>query len=116
MVSPLAPTILRADESNTAEDAIDEQSDDEQPALGAGLIATYTSLVDANSAVTRVDAKPSFYITEGSPHPRMPAGPFQVVWRGEIVWRESAPVSFFAFVRGQLTIAIDDQVVLTGEG
>src|SRR5690606_4523515 len=46
----------------------------------AGLVAVYRSLVEPDARVTRIDAKPAFWMEDSSPHPRIPPGPWESVW------------------------------------
>src|SRR5262245_28471814 len=46
--------------------ALDVEPEDVRP----GLVARYRSLVEKEAALDRVDAKPAFFVSEGSPHPR----------------------------------------------
>ena len=79
-----------------------------------GLSAVYRSLVD-NSTLYRVDSKAALAAGDNSVHPRLPPGPFSVVWTGTIVLRDG-PFSFDALLGGELTLTIDDTVVLKGRG
>jgi glucose/arabinose dehydrogenase/cytochrome c551/c552 len=63
-----------------------------------------------------VDAKPAFALGHSSPHPRIPSGQFEVIWTGLIHFRESGPVSFNAFVCGEVVVEIDGAEVLNGRG
>ena len=81
-----------------------------------GLVATYQSLVEKDATVTRIDAKPAFYLGRSSPHPRIPHGPFEVTWSGLISLKEPGAISFSAFVGGEVTVTVDGVVVLDGKG
>ncbi len=88
--------------------------DPEEVVLRPGLVANYCSIGDAKAGLWRIDAKPAFYLGRSSPHPRLPPGPFEVVWTGAIDLAGSTPVSFDAFVAGELTVEVDGVVVLQG--
>src|SRR5262249_17656767 len=76
----------------------------------------YRSLSEPEAIVRRVDAKPAFYVGHSNPHPRIPPGPFEVVWTGIIHLQESAPISLSAFCGGDLTVDIDGAAALRGRG
>ena len=67
-------------------------------------------------ALTRIDAKPAFYLGQSSPHPRIPAGPFEVVWTGLLAIKDPGPLVFDAWIGGEVTVEIDAVVVLKGKG
>ena len=62
--------------------------------LRSGLVAEYRSLADAKAIVTRIEPKPAFTLGRSSPHPRIPAGPFEVTWSGVLTIRDPGPISF----------------------
>src|SRR5262249_32625488 len=84
--------------------------------LRPGLVAELRSLVDPKATVTRIDSKPAFTLGRSSPHPRVPTGPFEVVWTGVLNVRDSGPLSFSAFVGGEVSIKGDGAAVLAGRG
>src|SRR5271165_1352267 len=84
--------------------------------LRPGLVASYRSLADKDVVLTRVDAKPAFYIGHSSPHPRFGPGPFEVVWQGILFFKETGPVSFDALVGGEISMEVDGVTVLQGRG
>lgn len=92
------------------------QADEPAAALLPGLSASYRSLSDPAAEFWRIDLKPAFFLGRSSPDSRLPAGPFEVVWNGHIDLAGSTPVSFDAFVSGELMIEIDGVVVLQGRG
>src|SRR4051812_22042444 len=83
--------------------------------LAPGLNAVYRSLAD-DSTLMRIDAKPALALGDSSPHPRIPSGPFKVEWTGVIQLRGDGPFTFEAFLGGEVTVSIDDVVVLKGRG
>ena len=83
--------------------------------LRPGLVAVYRSKVD-NAVLTRVDAKPAFTVGHSSPHPRLAPGTFEVTWTGVLFLKEKAPISFHAFVGGEVTVDVDGVIVLDGRG
>jgi mono/diheme cytochrome c family protein len=85
-------------------------------ALRPGLTATYRSLSDREAVLVRVDLKPAFTLGHSSPHPRLPAGPFEVTWTGVLWWKETGAIAFDAHVGGELTVEIDGVTVLKGRG
>src|SRR5262245_41300985 len=84
--------------------------------LRPGLVAEYRSLADAKATLTRIDPKPAFTLGWSSPHPRLPAGPFEVVWTGVLNVRDAGPLSYSAFVGGEVTVTVDGVVVVEGKG
>src|SRR5688500_627095 len=76
-----------------------------------GLVAVYRSLVDPGAVLTRIDAKPAFTLGEGSPHPRIPPGPFEVVWTGLLLIQDVDAITLSSAVGGDLTIEIDGRAV-----
>jgi mono/diheme cytochrome c family protein len=84
--------------------------------LNAGLVAEYRSVAEKDATVTRIDAKPAFYLGRSSPHPRIPPGPFEVTWSGVLSIKEFGPISFSAFVGGEVTVTVDSVTVLDGRG
>jgi mono/diheme cytochrome c family protein len=75
--------------------------------LKPGLLAEYRSLVDPQATLTRIDAKPAYSVGETSIHPRLPAGPFEVVWTGLILIQDTDAITF----SGDATIEIDGRAV-----
>lgn len=81
-----------------------------------GLEAQYRSLVDPHAMLSRLDPKPTFNLGLSSPHPRLPTGPFEVVWSGQLLIRDSGPISFSAYLCGQIDMQVDGVTVLKGQG
>lgn len=79
-----------------------------------GLVAEYRSLLPAGdvSPLLRVDAKPAFTWGTSSPHPRIPSGPFQVVWTGWLQLKEADSIRFSAFLGGELKLVVDGIEIL----
>jgi glucose/arabinose dehydrogenase len=90
--------------------------DVEAEELRPGLVAAYRSPGNASASLDRIDIKPAFTLGTSSPHPRLPPGPFEVVWSGLLNLRERPPVSFEAFVCGEVTVEVDGVIVLRGRG
>src|SRR4051812_12370915 len=84
--------------------------------LRPGLAASYRSLTEKAASLDRIDVKPAFHLGRSSPHPRIPAGPFEVVWSGLLSITESAATSFDAYVCGEVTLEVDGVVVMQGRG
>jgi glucose/arabinose dehydrogenase/cytochrome c551/c552 len=84
--------------------------------LRPGLPAVYRSLSDKETTLARVDLKAAFNLGHSSPHPRIPAGPFEATWTGIIFVKDTPPISFEAFVSGEVTVEIDGITVLQGRG
>lgn len=88
----------------------------EPEALQHGLLAHYRSRVNKNAVLRRIDAKPAFSLGHSSPHPRIPPGPFEIVWSGLLNLTDAAPVSFDAYVCGEVKMEVDGDLVLHGRG
>jgi mono/diheme cytochrome c family protein/glucose/arabinose dehydrogenase len=82
----------------------------------SGLAAVYRSLRDPAATLHRIEAKPGFTLGRSSPHPRIPAGPFEVTWTGILLLQDTGPVSFEARLGGELAVEIDGVTVLAGRG
>jgi glucose/arabinose dehydrogenase len=90
--------------------------DVEPEELRPGLLAHYRSLADKDAMLHRIDAKPAYSWGHSSPHPRIPPGPFEVVWSGLLNLTDAAPVSFDAYICGEVTMEVDGALVLQGRG
>jgi glucose/arabinose dehydrogenase/mono/diheme cytochrome c family protein len=88
----------------------------ETESLRPGLVAEYRSLIDPDAVIHRVEPKPAFYLAHSSPHPRIPPGPFELVWIGIIHLQDPSPISFSTFVGGELAMQVDGMTVLRGRG
>src|SRR5215210_8666276 len=84
--------------------------------LKPGLVAEYRSVAEAEARVTRIDPKPAFTLGRSSPHPRIPPGPFEVTYSGVLQIKEKGPITFSAFVGGEVTVTVDGVAVLEGRG
>jgi hypothetical protein len=84
--------------------------------LRPGLVAHYRSLGDKEATLDRVDAKPAFRLGLSSPHPRIPPGPFEVLWTGVLHVRDPGSLTFDAYVCGEVTMEVDGVPVLRGRG
>src|SRR5262245_25320415 len=91
---------------------LDVEPDDLRP----GLVAQYRSLSDKEATLTRIDPKLSFQLGQSSPHPRIPAGPFEATWEGVLDLKDAGPISFDAYLCGELNVEVDGVVVLDGRG
>src|SRR5262245_50185792 len=92
--------------------AVAQEADEWRP----GLVAQYRSAADVKAVLSRIDAKPSFSLGHSSLHPRLPPGEFEVLWTGVIHLQESGPITFDAFLCGELKVEVDGVVVLEGRG
>ncbi|MBI3464006.1 MAG: hypothetical protein HY000_13250, partial [Planctomycetes bacterium] len=90
----------------------------EEDELAPGLVAIYRSLDKDHAApqVARIDPKPAFTWGDSSPHPRIPPGPFEVVWTGVISLYERGEIRFGAYLGGDATVVIDGETVLQARG
>src|SRR6185369_11448472 len=92
--------LLLTAHSLTAKPPLDVDPADLRP----GLVAAYRSLVEKDAALDRIDLKPAFHLGRSSPHPRIPVGPFEVVWSGVLSITDAESTSFDAYVCGELTM------------
>jgi cytochrome c551/c552 len=90
--------------------------DVEPEGLRSGLVAVYRPIGQDGPSLHRIDPKPAFYLGHSSPHPRIPPGGFEVVWDGIIQVNDPGPISFHAFLGGELSVEIDGVTVLRGSG
>jgi cytochrome c551/c552 len=100
----------------SAQNRAAKPSDIEWEALRPGLLATYRSLIDPGATLIRMDAKPAFSLGHSSAHPRLPPGPFEVIWSGVLWVRDPGPISFDAYLCGELLLEVDGVPVLRGHG
>jgi cytochrome c553 len=90
-----------------AQDPVRVAGDEVKP----GLLAVYRSLSDPGATLTRIDAKPVFNLGESSPHPRIPPGPFEVVWTGLLLFQDADAITLDAVVSGEVKIEVDGRAV-----
>ncbi len=81
-----------------------------------GLVAHYRSLIGTEAVLDRVEAKPAFFLSDSSPHPRIPPGPFEAAWTGTLRLADKGPLTFEALVCGEVTMEVDGVTVLAGRG
>ena len=83
-----------------------------------GLLADYHSLVPGGEKTHwfPIDAKPAFFLEKGSLHPRLAPGPFEVTWTGVLHLSEEEPVTFGAYVLGQVELTLDGDLLLQAKG
>jgi mono/diheme cytochrome c family protein/glucose/arabinose dehydrogenase len=82
----------------------------------AGLIAVYRPLGVETPPLYQIDPKPAFALGRSSPHPRVPDGPFEVAWTGILQVNDPGPLTFRAFLAGELEMVVDGVTVLRGLG
>lgn len=88
-------------------------ADDDEPEFLPGLIATYTG--SDGRAHTRLDAQVAFVWDDRSPDLRVPPGPFQSEWRGQVFCQVASKYTFRVYAQGHVQLALDGQVVLEGD-
>jgi hypothetical protein len=74
--------------------------------LRPGLVALYRSTADPATSLARIDAKPAFSLGHSSPHPRIPPGPFEVVWTGVVLVKDPGPITFDARLCGVRALSL----------
>jgi glucose/arabinose dehydrogenase/mono/diheme cytochrome c family protein len=112
LLTAIRPSVAAAQDRGRPTGAADVDFD----ALRPGLIASYRSLLDADTTLARIDAKPAFTLGRANPHPRIPPGPFEVMWSGVLYVKDPGPIRFGGAVCGEVTVEIDRVVVLQGRG
>jgi glucose/arabinose dehydrogenase len=103
---------LAADDRGPARGPVDVELHELRP----GLVARYRSLVDKEASLVRIDAKPAFCLGHANPHLRIPPGPFEVTWGGTLFVSDPAPITFEAYLCGELAMEVDGVPVLRGRG
>src|SRR5438309_10173624 len=104
----MTPVLLLLSAVGQTAGPLDLEPDERRP----GLVGKYHSQADPMTGVARVDPKPAFTLGRSSPHPRIPAGPFEVTWAGVLSIRDSGPLKFSALVGGEVTVRVDGVTVL----
>ena len=87
------------------------QLDDEDEDFPPGLLATYSS---AERAVQRVDPDVAFDWGNASPDSRLPRGPFQATWTGNLLVRQAGDYQIHVYACGEVIVKIDGEPVLDG--
>jgi mono/diheme cytochrome c family protein len=72
-----------------------------------GLLAVYQSQLDPAATLYRIEPKPALTLGDESPHPRIPKGPFEVVWTGLLLFQDADSIT----IRGNAEIDIDGAAV-----
>src|SRR4051794_3708685 len=90
--------------------------DDDPEGWRPGLAATYRSRLGGGGTLHRIEPQPAFSLGHSSPHPRLPAGPFEATWEGMIRLRDAGPITFRAIAGGEVRAEVDGVVVLDGRG
>jgi len=83
---------------------------DDEDELQPGLRAVYRA---GETVLTRLDRDVSVIAGGQSLDERLPPGPLQVEWTGQILLRTEEKYRFHAFVQGAVSVRIGDQEVLT---
>jgi cytochrome c551/c552 len=84
--------------------------------LRPGIAAVYRSLGAGGATVHTVESKLAFTIGDSSPHPRIPRGPFEVIWHGLLKVQDTGPITFHARLGGELALRVDGIPVFNGSG
>jgi glucose/arabinose dehydrogenase/cytochrome c551/c552 len=84
----------------------------------AGLVARYRALddTDGGTNLVRIEAKPALALGRGSPHPRLPPGPFAATWEGMLEVKRDEALRFGAFAGGEVEVVVGGAVALRGSG
>src|SRR5687768_16552556 len=95
-----------------------DEDDEQIEKLEPGLVAMYRSLAPGSEDATlaRIEARPAFVLGRSSPHPRIPPGPFGVVWKGRLEQTSPDQVRFGAYVAGEVTVTVNGVAVVQGRG
>jgi glucose/arabinose dehydrogenase/cytochrome c551/c552 len=108
----VSAVLLHAREPGKPPGPLEVEPEDLQP----GLVALYRSLDDPDAKLARTEAKPAFSLGHSSPHPRIPSGPFEVVWNGVLLVKDPGPITFDARLCGEVLMEVDGVTVLRGRG
>ncbi|MEX2174362.1 MAG: c-type cytochrome [Pirellulaceae bacterium] len=93
-----------------------DEADDEESPYRPGLVATYS--VPASSAspagpISRVDEVLAHDWGQAAPDPRLPAGPFQAVWKGRLWTQVPGPYRLQVYAAGgRVSIRLADKEVI----
>ncbi|MEO2022841.1 MAG: PA14 domain-containing protein, partial [Pirellulaceae bacterium] len=81
----------------------------------AGLLADFRAQRgNATGRVQRVDSRLAFSWQDSPPDPRITPGPFSVTWSGYLMSQVQGPYRLAAYVKGQLQLKLNDQLLLDG--
>jgi len=72
-----------------AQDPVAASGDDVRP----GLVGEYRSAIDSSATLTRVDLNPAFTLDQSTIHPRIPPGPWTVVWSGLLLIQDADDIA-----------------------
>jgi mono/diheme cytochrome c family protein len=82
----------------------------------AGLLADFhAKRGNATELVQRVDSRLAFSWPDATPDPRITPGPFSVTWSGYLMSQVQGPYRLAAYVKGQLQLKLNDQLLLDGK-
>jgi mono/diheme cytochrome c family protein/glucose/arabinose dehydrogenase len=87
--------------------------DDDEPEFRPGLIARYTG--SDGKTHTRLDAQVAFVWDDRSPDSRVPPGPFQSLWRGQVFCQVAGSYRFSIYAAGHVQLVLDGKVLLDAE-
>ncbi len=108
-VALLAGLFLLAAEGS-AQTKLPADLDDE---YRGGLLGYYQAA--GGNECHRVDTRLAFSWQQSAPDPRLGAGPFSVTWQGYLMSQVQGPYRLAAYVKGQLQLKLNDQVLLDGQ-
>ena len=78
-----------------------------------GLLGHYQA--GSGSQCRRVDSRLAFSWQQSAPDPRLAPGPFSVTWQGYLMSQVQGPYRLAAYVKGQLQLKLNDQLLLDGQ-
>ena len=79
----------------------------------AGLLATYQAADGTKSQ--RVDSRLAFSWQQSGPDLRISTGPFSSTWQGYLMSQVQGPYRLAAYVKGQLQLKLNGELLLDGE-
>ncbi len=68
----------------------------------------------AGKTVERIDPGVQFVWGSDAPDPRIPQGEFTAEWTSQLLVRQEGKFRFYAYVQGDVSVSLDDRVVLKG--
>jgi mono/diheme cytochrome c family protein len=86
------------------------QEEDED--FSPGLLAKY---VAGNKAIERIDPNVQFVWNADSPDTRLPAGPFEATWTGQLLVKMEGKHTFHLYLAGDATVLLNGRPVVAGK-
>lgn len=88
------------------------QGQEEDEDFASGLLAKYAA---GGKTVERVDSGVQFAWQNSSPDARLPVGPFEVTWSGQLLVKSEGQHTFHLYLVGDATVLLNGQPVVAGK-